>query len=126
MHNRKSKFPFEKRQRFSIRKFNVGVASVAISAFLLMGGAVSADEIKSNETEESNVEVVTASLPPSIENEVSSSQEETVSSATEEQSSAKETTLTVEEVAQPEEVVKKEQESSAKEDVWAGVDGRGR
>ncbi|NYS33379.1 DUF1542 domain-containing protein, partial [Streptococcus danieliae] len=119
MHNRKSKFPFEKRQRFSIRKFNVGVASVAISAFLLMGGAVSADEIKSNETEESNVEVVTASLPPSIENEVSSSQEETVSAATEEQSSAKETTLTVEEVAQPEEVVKKEQESSAKEVVPA-------
>ncbi|MBF8970926.1 DUF1542 domain-containing protein, partial [Streptococcus sp. NLN76] len=46
MKKKNGKFPFETRQRFSIRKFNVGVVSVAIAAFLVMGTGVSADEVE--------------------------------------------------------------------------------
>ncbi|MHB9782668.1 DUF1542 domain-containing protein, partial [Streptococcus sp. 10F2] len=48
MKNRKKSkgFPFETRQRFSIRKFNVGVVSVAIAAFMIMGTDVSASELE--------------------------------------------------------------------------------
>ena len=45
----------EKRYRYSIRKFNVGVASVAISAFMFMGGGlVSADMTEATEVAESS------------------------------------------------------------------------
>ncbi|MGF0048446.1 YSIRK-type signal peptide-containing protein, partial [Streptococcus hyointestinalis] len=45
-HRRQQEAAADKRFRYSIRKFNVGVASVAIAAFMFLGGgaAVSADD----------------------------------------------------------------------------------
>ncbi|NQO83618.1 YSIRK-type signal peptide-containing protein, partial [Streptococcus suis] len=72
----------DKRYRYSIRKFNVGIASVAIAAFMFLGNgavSVSANELASNE------EVIPTSGPVS-EEDLSSSAEikesEPVSSST--------------------------------------------
>ncbi|HEM5103131.1 TPA: YSIRK-type signal peptide-containing protein [Streptococcus suis] len=72
----------DKRYRYSIRKFNVGIASVAIAAFMFLGNgavSVSANDLASNE------EVIPTSGPVSEEN-LSSSTEiketEPVSSST--------------------------------------------
>ncbi|MGT2757008.1 YSIRK-type signal peptide-containing protein, partial [Streptococcus ovuberis] len=46
----------DKRLRFSIRKFNVGVASVAVAAFFMAGGTVSADTLA---TVSSSADIVT-------------------------------------------------------------------
>ncbi|WP_161979845.1 MucBP domain-containing protein, partial [Streptococcus sp. S784/96/1] len=57
-HTRKDRRYPEKCQRFSIRKFNAGVASVAIAAFWMLGAtAVSASEVSEVTTEESIVAV---------------------------------------------------------------------
>lgn len=61
----------DKRYRYSIRKFNVGIASVAIAAFMFLGNgavSVSANDLASNE------EVIPTSGPVS-EEELSSSAE---------------------------------------------------
>ncbi|HEM4138015.1 TPA: YSIRK-type signal peptide-containing protein, partial [Streptococcus suis] len=72
----------DKRYRYSIRKFNVGIASVAIAAFMFLGNgavSVSANDLASNE------EVIPTSGPVS-EEDLSSSTEiketEPVSSST--------------------------------------------
>ncbi|MFI3069303.1 YSIRK-type signal peptide-containing protein [Streptococcus suis] len=59
----------DKRYRYSIRKFNVGIASVAIAAFMFLGNgavSVSANELASNE------EVIPTSGPVSEEDQSSS------------------------------------------------------
>ncbi|MGT2681694.1 YSIRK-type signal peptide-containing protein [Streptococcus porci] len=61
----------DKRYRYSIRKFNVGIASVAIAAFMFLGNgavSVSANDLASNE------EVIPTSGPVSEENLSSSTE----------------------------------------------------
>ena len=45
---------FEKRQKFSIRKFSVGVASVIIGQFFL-GGTINMPVVQANEVAESSI-----------------------------------------------------------------------
>ncbi|MBF0806420.1 MULTISPECIES: DUF1542 domain-containing protein, partial [unclassified Streptococcus] len=67
MQNKKKKFPFETRQRFSIRKFNIGVASVAISSFFVFGDSVSANEVELKSDEQTILEKDNSSADSELE-----------------------------------------------------------
>ena len=57
----------EKRLRYSVRKFNVGVASVAVAAFMFFGGnVVSADTLAKTDSSSTSTEKTT-SVPDSGE-----------------------------------------------------------
>ncbi|HFU4204689.1 TPA: YSIRK-type signal peptide-containing protein, partial [Streptococcus suis] len=65
---RKRQTDFDKRYRYSIRKFNVGIASVAIAAFMFLGNgavSVSANELGAEVSENTSTSLETGELSQS-------------------------------------------------------------
>ncbi|MFH0401449.1 YSIRK-type signal peptide-containing protein, partial [Streptococcus sp. A23] len=69
MFQKKKRMFGEKQYRFSIRKFNVGVGSTVIAAFLLLAGSplVSAQEITSTEGVTSSTEKISETIVPTTD-----------------------------------------------------------